>query len=165
MPEVFSLAAEVRTLVAFLAEQRAAWFQSQFFGARASSFLAPVFARTAFQAQVHGVTAAACRLHDEGIGLGRTHHLFRLPEVFEQGIASALTDRSFVEALKQRVATQEAALLRLEELAIAGSASDGALAMEGNLAEGAKQLLRSMAGLYLNAFQKGIKSYPFVRGG
>ena len=72
MHSTFSTAAEIRVLVGYLAEQHAAWFTSQFFGPRASAFLTPVFARTAFQAQCNGVTAAAARVHEDAIGTGRT---------------------------------------------------------------------------------------------
>lgn len=71
MSTVFQSAAEARVLVGYLAEQYAAWFSSQFFGPRASAFLVPVFARTAFQAQCHGATAAAASVHEDAIGIGR----------------------------------------------------------------------------------------------
>lgn len=39
---------------------------------RAPAFLTPVFARTAFRAQGNGVTAAAARVHEDAIGIGRS---------------------------------------------------------------------------------------------
>lgn len=163
MTTVFHLAAEVRVLVGYLAEQQAAWFSSQFFGPRASAFLGPVFARTAFQAQCNGVTAAAARVHEDAIGIGRTHHLFRLPEVLEQGVASTLSDATFVEHLRAELTSTDVALGRLEALATPGVAHEGAQVMTGDFVEGAEALLRALAGVYVDAFQKGIKAFPFVR--
>lgn len=163
MYNVFESAAETRVLVGYLAEQHASWFASQFFGQRASAFLAPIFARTAFLAQCNGVSAAAARLHDEAIGTGLTHHLFRLPEVLEQGVAAALAETTFVERLRQHLTAPDAALVRLEVLAASGVASEGAQVMVGEFVDGAEALLRALAGVYLDAFRKGIKSFPFVR--
>ncbi|NUA27440.1 BrxE family protein [Cupriavidus basilensis] len=163
MTNVFESAAEIRVLVGYLAEQHATWFSSQFFGPPASAFLAPVFTRTAFQAQCNGVTTAAARVHDEAIGVGRTHHLFRLPEVLEQGVAAALAETTFVEQLRQHLTAPDAALARLEVLSAPGAASEGAQVMAGEFVDGAEALLRDIAGVYLDAFRKGIKTFPFVR--
>ncbi|MBP6902890.1 MAG: BrxE family protein [Burkholderiaceae bacterium] len=163
MTTVFQTAAETRVLVGYLAEQHAAWFTSQFFGPRASAFLSPVFARTSFQAQCNGVTAAASRVHEEAIGIGRTHHLFRLPEVLEQGVATALAAPAFAEQVRPNLASPEAALGRLEALASPGVASEGAQVLTGDFADGAEALLQTLAGVYLDAFRKGIKTFPFVR--
>ncbi|MGF6296392.1 BrxE family protein [Paraburkholderia youngii] len=164
MTNIFESAAEIRILVGYLAEQHASWFGSQFFGPRASAFLSPVFARTAFQAQCNGVTTAAARVHDEAIGVGRTHHLFRLPEVLEQGVAAALVETEFVEQMRQHVTAPDAALARLEILSAPdGAASEGAQVMAGEFIDGAEALLGAIAGVYLDAFRKGIKAFPFVR--
>lgn len=163
MTTLFTQAAETRVLVGYLAEQHAAWFTSQFFGPRASAFLTPVFARTAFQAQCNGVTAAAARVHEDAIGTGRTHHLFRLPEVLEQGVATALFDTAFVQQLRTHLTSSEVALSRLEALATPGIASEGAQVLAGDFVDGAEALLQALAGVYLDAFRKGIKTFPFVR--
>lgn len=163
MINVFQIAAETRVLVGYLAEQHAAWFTSQFFGPRASAFLTPVFARTAFQAQCNGVTAAAACVHEDAIGTGRTHHLFRLPEVLEQGVATALFDTSFVEQVRTQLTSPEVALGRLEVLATPGIAREGAQVLAGDFVDGAEALLQALAGVYLDAFRKGIKTFPFVR--
>jgi len=163
MTKLFQTAAEIRVVVGYLAEQHAAWFSSQFFGPRASAFLTPVFARTAFQAQCNGVAAAAARVHEDAIGIGRTHHLFRLPEVMEQGVATALLDTAFVEQLRPQLASPEVALDRLGVLATPGIAVEGAQALTGDFVDGAEALLQALAGVYLDAFRKGIKTFPFVR--
>lgn len=163
MTTVFHSAAEIRVLVGYLAEQHATWFSSQFFGPRASAFLGPIFARTAFQAQCNGVTAAAARMHEDAIGIGRTHHLFRLPEVLEQGVATTLSDATFVAHLRAQLTSPDVTLGRLEALATPGVAHEGAQVMPGDFVEGAEALLRALAGVYVDAFQRGIKAFPFVR--
>lgn len=163
MRTIFQSAAEVRILVGYLAEQHAAWLGSQFFGPRASAFLAPVFARTAFQAQCNGVTAGAARLHDEVIGIGRTYHLFRMTEVLEQGVAIVLANPALAEQIEPHLKTPSTALSRLEALARPGSAIEGAQVIAGDFIEGGEALLKSLAGIYLDAFRKRIKTFPFVR--
>lgn len=163
MSSVIESATEIRVIVGYLAEQHANWFASQFFGTRSSAFLAPVFVRTAFQAQCNGVTMATARVHEEAIGVGRTHHLFRLPEVFEQGVANILADSNFAEKMKQHLARPEAAMSQLECLASPGIAIEGAQVVPGDFVDGVDELFGALAGVYLDAFRKGIKTFPFVR--
>lgn len=163
MSDIFHTAAEIRLLVGYLTEQQFSWINSQFFGDRAAAFLSPVFARTTFQAQCNGVTAANARQHDEVIGVGRTYHLFRLPEVLEQGVAAVLAQPEFVSAVKPHLATPDQALSRLKSIAISTATNEGAVLAPGNLSEDADTALRAMAGLYTDAFAKGFKTYPFVR--
>ncbi|WP_218509738.1 BrxE family protein [Variovorax sp. dw_308] len=163
MSDVFQRAAEIRVVIGYMAEQHAGWVTSQFFGARTGAFLVPVFARTTFQAQCHGVTAAVARLHDEFIGVGRTHHLFRLPEVFEQGIATALNDSAFASELQRQTESQATALARLRVLSTAGKAAEGAVVVAGHFDDDPTPLMQVLAGLYIDAFQRGIRTFPFVR--
>lgn len=154
--------AELRVLVGYLGEQSPAWWPSQFFSPNAASFLAPIFTRTMLLAQYHGVTAAAAKLHDEHIGVGRTLHLFRLPEVAEQSAASAFSDKSFGSAISRHLANRDAALARLEALGSPSSAAEGPVVI-GNIETDLNPSLESMAGLYLDAFRKGIKTFPYLR--
>jgi len=155
--------AELRMLVGFLGEQQPAWWTSQFFSPSASAFLSPVFTRSMPLAQYQGVTAAAARLHDEFIGIGgRTFHLFRLPEIYEQSAASALADQVFVEQLRPWITSKDEALARLAQLASAGTADEGPQNV-GDLDDDLPQTLKTMAGLYLDAFRKSIKTFPFLR--
>ena len=71
--------AGLRLAVGFLGEQeQAAWWPSVFLGRHAHAFLNPIFGSKTRIAQYHGITEAACRVHDESIGVGRVFHLFRL---------------------------------------------------------------------------------------
>ena len=64
--------ARLRLLVGYLGEQHQYhWWPSAFFTPSSMAFLAPMFGKTAFIAQYQGVKAAASRIHDEHIGLGK----------------------------------------------------------------------------------------------
>ena len=83
--------------------------------------------------------------------------------MLEQGVATALFDTAFVEQLRTHLTSTEVALSRLEALATPGIASEGAQVLSGDFVDGAEALLQALAGVYLDAFRKGIKTFPFVR--
>lgn len=155
--------AELRLVVGFLGEQQPTWWPSQFFSPTAVTFLGPVFARSTFLAQYQGVTAAAARKHEEHIGEGRTFHLFRLPEIYEQSAAGVFSDKAFESRVRTLVASRDQALDRLAELAGGPvSASEGPVVV-GDLTDELSDALESCAALYLDAFKKGIQCFPFLR--
>lgn len=154
--------AELRVLVGYLGEQAPAWWSSRFFGPQAAAFLAPVFARSRFLAQCQGVSAAAARLHDEFIGVGRALHLFRLPEVFEQAVASVLMDPQFEAQIEVHIASREQALARLQAIGRAARADEGPIVV-GDWNDALDEVLKTIAGLYHDAFSKGIKTFPYLR--
>lgn len=155
--------AELRVLVGYLGEQQPAWWPSQFFSPTAAAFLGPVFARSTLLAQYQGVTAAAARKHEEHIGEGKTFHLYRLPEVFEQSAAGVLSDKAFEARVRTLVASRDKALGRLAELAGGPvNASEGPVVI-GDLTDELSDALKSCAALYLDAISKGIQCFPFLR--
>ena len=155
---------ELRVLVGYLGEKgQANWWGCEFFSDTADAFLMPIFNRSLFLAQYQGATAAAARVHDEAIGVGRIFHLFRLPIGLEQASAEALNDTAFVQVLQTRLSNRELALTRLTELAEnAESASPGPLSL-GQMSQDLKAQLRRAAGLYFAAFTSGIQTFPYVR--
>ena len=89
----------LRLLVGFLGERsQFNWWPSAFFISSSSAFLSPIFTKTAFTAQYHGVKEAASRVHDEHIGVGKVYHLFRLPETVEQTLFGHLQDPGFIDS-------------------------------------------------------------------
>jgi hypothetical protein len=117
MNTIATTIAELRVLVGYLGEKgQANWWGSEFFGPTATAFLAPIFNRYLFLAQYQGATAAAAKIHDEAIGVGRIYHLFRLPIGLEQASADALNDAKFVQAVQARMTTRELVVARLAEL-------------------------------------------------
>lgn len=163
MSKTFETIAVLRVLVGYLGEQNPSWWPSQFFSPNANAFLGPVFARSTLLAQYQGVTAAAARRHEEHIGEGRTFHLFRLPEIYEQSAAGVFSDKAFESQIRTLVASRDQALGRLAELAGGPvSASEGPVVV-GDLTDGLSDALESCAALYLDAFKKGIQCFPFLR--
>lgn len=163
MSNTFETVAVLRVLVGYLGEQNPSWWPSQFFSPNANAFLGPVFARSTSLAQYQGVTAAAARKHEEHIGEGRTFHLFRLPEIFEQSAAGVFSDKAFESRVRTLVASRNQALDRLAELAGGPvSASEGPVVV-GDLTDELSDALESCAALYLDAFKKGIQCFPFLR--
>ena len=80
MNSISATISELRVLVSYLGEKgQANWWGSEFFSNTATAFLGPIFNRSLFLAQYQGATAAAAKVHDEAIGVGRIYHLFRLP--------------------------------------------------------------------------------------
>lgn len=155
---------ELRILVAYLGEKNHAnWWGSEFFSATATAFLAPIFNRSLFLAQYQGGTAAAAKVHDEAIGIGRIYHLFRLPIGLEQASADALNDATFVQTVQTKLVNRELALARLAELAEkAESASPGPVSL-GQMSQDLKAELQRAAGFYWAAFTSGIHTFPYVR--
>jgi len=156
--------AEMRILVGYIGEKgQANWWGCEFFSASADAFLAPIFNRSLFLAQYQGATAAAAKVHDEAIGVGRIYHLFRLPIGLEQASADALNDATFIQTVKARLANRELALTRLAELAgKAESASAGPVSL-GQMSQDLKAELQRAAGFYCAAFTSGIQTFPYIR--
>jgi hypothetical protein len=164
MNAVATTIAELRVLIGYLGEkEQANWWTSEFFSATASSFLAPIFNRSLFLAQYRGATAAAAKVHDEAIGVGRIYHLFRLPIGLEQASADALNDATFVQTLKCILVNRELTLARLAELAVKQEfASPGPISL-GQMSEDLRAELQRAAGFYCSAFTAGIQTFPYLR--
>lgn len=154
--------AELRLLVGYLGEQAPSWWTSKFFSSNAAAFLRPVFERSMPLAQYQGVTAAAARVHDEHIGVGRSFHLFRLPEIYEQSALGAFAEPSFTVGVQDWLADPDQALSQLEILARPMTASEGPVVL-GDFSEGLSDTLPALAGVYLDAFRKGIRTFPYLR--
>ena len=109
----------LRIAVGLLGEhEQSAWWPSSFLGRYAHAFLDPIFGSKTRMAQYHGVTEAACRVHDERIGVGRVFHRYRLPETIEQRISDAFREGSLPENVIRCFESTEAA-----ESVLAGLAS------------------------------------------
>ena len=110
MNAIATTIAELRVLIGYLGEKdQANWWGCEFFSATATAFLAPIFNRSLFLAQYQGATAAAAKVHDEAIGVGRIYHLFRLPTsrslvpTYEEQRRSSLKTRTFDSSTRSRI--------------------------------------------------------------
>jgi hypothetical protein len=153
----------LRLAVGLLGEkEQSPWWPSTFLGQHAPAFLGPVFGSKRRMAQYHGVTEAACRAHDEKIGVGRVFHLYRLPEAIEQRISDAFREGTLPEDVTRCFESTEAA-----ESMLAGLAKGLAAVKPGPVRLGGADMINSpdgvalLAATYRAAFQTRIKCYPY----
>jgi uncharacterized RmlC-like cupin family protein len=155
--------ARLRLLVGFLGERsQFNWWPSAFFTPSSSAFLVPIFTKTAFMAQYHGVKEAASRVHDEHIGVGKVYHLFRLPEHVEQTLVTHLRDQTFVDSVRPHLEVQAQALEGLAALATSQNTSQEGPVLIGAVDEllGGKTL-GLLAHHYRSAFAGNTQVYPY----
>lgn len=155
---------ELRVLVGCLGEKgQANWWGSEFFSPTAGAFLAPIFTRSIFLAQYNGVTAAAAKVHDEVIGVGRTLHLFRLPIELEQSCQEVANDPAFATRVQPHLENHQKALSRLAEFATAGQEVSPGPVLLGLVGDDISADLGRAAAVYGAAFQLRVQSFPYLR--
>ena len=159
--EIFDL----RVAVSYLGEKsQFNWWQSDFFSATAVSFLNPVFPRTRFLVQGEGSSAAARRLHDERIGLGRVFHLFRLPEDFEQAFHQRLLEPSAEGELSERLSNKDTALNYLESTYGDSESETVGPVLLGDISERTfDEVVGLIAQAYIAGFRKGTPVLPYLK--
>jgi hypothetical protein len=153
----------LRLAVGLLGEhEQGAWWPSMFLGRHAHAFLSPIFGGKTLMAQYHGVTEAACRVHDESIGVGRVFHLFRLRESIEQRVFDALQEGGVPEGVTRCFESTE-----LAKSFLAGLTNGPAEVKPGPVRLGDAEMINAPGGLaviaatYRAAFEAGIKCYPY----
>ena len=155
---------ELRALVGSLGEKwQANWSGSDFFSLTAGAFLSPIFTRSVFLAQYNGVTAAAAKVHDEVIGVGRTIHLFRLPIELEQSCQEVANDKAFVARVQAHLGDRQQALNRLAELATPAQTASPGPSLLGLVGDDITADLARAAGVYVAAFQQQVQSFPYLK--
>lgn len=155
--------ARLRLLVGYLGEQHQYnWWPSAFLTPSSMAFLAPIFSKTAFMAQYQGVKAAASRVHDEHIGLGKVYHLFRLPERLEQMLYQHLQDQASVDSLRVALHDTDQALACLATWADSHPVSAEGPVLVGHIAELVHgQTVGRLAQHYWSAFTRNTHVYPY----
>jgi hypothetical protein len=158
---------QIRVLVGYLGEkEQHGWWTSSFFSSASEAFLSPIFPRTKFLARCVGVKSSATLIHDERIGVGRVHHLFRLPEHIEQRLHDAYLNEEIVSELKKFTEKPDLALDALLEMG--GDSKD---AGEGPVLISDAQELASdsrwadVALHYHRAFSGGYQTFPYFTEG
>jgi hypothetical protein len=157
--------AMIRVIVGYLGErEQYAWWQSSFFSPHSSSFLQPVFSRTADLARSNGVTQAASLVHDDRIGIGRVYHLFRLPEDMEQSLHRACHTPTLWAKLTPSLASREHALQHLDDLAqgaVNGNDNAGPVHVGSPAEMRQADAWSTVAAHYLAAFQSNAQIFPY----
>lgn len=161
----FNLIAELRLVVGYLGEKNQSnWWGSDFIGLSSEGFLAPVFPRTAMLARYQGVSEAAMLLHDEHIGVGANFHLFRLPDAVERATVKEVLSIDSKELMNSVLKSNQAALSRLNEIAIAETGKVEGPVVVGNYSDTTLEgMLRQSASYYLRAFEQDYKCFPYMR--
>lgn len=155
---------ELRILVGSLGEKgRGDWWSSDFFSSTASAFLAPIFKRSVFLAQYNGVTAAAAKVHDEVIGVGRTLHLFRLPIELEQSCQEVANSPDFASRVQSHLSDRQLTLDRLTEIANIAELPNRGPVLLGLVGDDIATDLIRAASIYAAAFKQQIQAFPYLR--
>ena len=156
---------ESRLLVGFLGEKKQDdWWDCQFMSQPSTTFLAPVFPNTILQAQYNGLCHAASKVHDERIGKGRHYHLYRLPDSTEKALLKCLRDKEFCEQISKYTFGRDSAIGRISELAKDHTDPAEGPVIVGDFTDAKMDiLLRLSLAHYIDAFQKGYKTFPYMR--
>ena len=158
----------LRYAVGFLGEKaQYNWWGSSFLTSSTKKMLAFTFPRTAYVAQYEALNSAAARKHDDSIGLGKSYHLFRLPEYIEKNLVTELKSTEDSNYFESKIPNKEAALDTLVDLAVTASVSgEGAVYVGSMTDDDMDSLLAKVSSAYLQAFNEGKKAFPyFQRGG
>jgi len=152
----------LRLTVGFLGERaQYSWWSTSFFDSSAHLFLEPVFSRTSRLAQYHGILEAARRQHDEYLSVG-CYHLFRLPEEVEHALHEMMQTDESGDFARLALQTKDAALDLLRTTAAGYSSTSDGPVLVGTVDEiGAPKALRLTAGVYLSAFIRDAKAFPY----
>jgi len=157
---------ELRLAVGYLGERaQFAWWSTAFFEAASKQFLEPVFAKTAFGAQYHGVVEAARRVHDERLSVG-SFHLFRLPEELEQDLFAELKRVAEAAVTSLAPSSKEEAFETLRDVSGPpdGEHTEGPILVGGMHQLFEREAISKIAGSYLHAFMTGTKAFPYFDG-
>jgi len=158
---------ELRVIVGFLGERsQLDWWGSNFLGNSSAAFLMHPYPRTTLLAQYHGVCEAALLVHDEYIGVGKSYHLYRLPDSIERDIANSIQDQSLSEKLSLSIKSTESAMTALQTLADSTQEnSEGPVSIGTFDDESLASLITTMAAHYFQALSGNYKCFPYMREG
>jgi hypothetical protein len=156
---------KIRVVASFLGEKsQFNWWNSDFFGASAPSFLNPIFPRTRFLAQAEGSSAAARKLHDDRIGVGLVFHLFRLPEDFELSFHQRLQEVDVTAKLSEFLSDKDSALKFMESEYGKPKSDVVGPVLVGEINQiTSKSVVESIAQAYLSGFQRETPVFPYLK--
>jgi hypothetical protein len=152
----------LRLTVGFLGERaQYSWWSTSLFDSSAHLFLEPAFSRTSKLAQYHGIVEAARRQHDEHLSVG-CYHLFRLPEEIEHALHDMMQTDERGDLARLALETKDAALEILKTTAAGYSSTSDGPVLVGTVDEiGTPKAIRMTAGVYLSAFMREKKAFPY----
>lgn len=154
----------LRWVVAYLGEKdQRGWWDTSFLNENGRYYLAINYPRTAKSAALHSATVAARRLHDERIGRGRVHHLFRMPLEWEEDLQAEVRK---ADDWLPSVDSEADALAVLGDLAAPRTngeeyAAVGPVQLRDSAALD-EPLVQAMAAYYLSAFESKNQTFPYL---
>lgn len=157
----------LRIVVGYLGEEsQFGWWKSSFFSGTSESFLTPVFPRTRFLAQAEGVKAAACKLHDDRIGVGKVFHLFRLPEELEQSFHRQLYNAENCNEFVQHVSSKATAMEFLRDHFDGKTEGSIGPVSVGDIQQASDiETVKAIGLHYLHGFNADTPVFPFLKEG
>jgi hypothetical protein len=158
--------AALRFTVGFLGEKpQHNWWSSNFLNASTKKMLEFTFPRTANIAQYEAVSAAAAKVHDKSIGIGKSFHLFRLPEFLEKSLLDEIRSATENNKFEAVISSKEVALATLNDLAASASLSGEGPINIGQVNDSQwEQSISQIASAYLQAFNANQKAFPYFQG-
>jgi hypothetical protein len=155
----------LRLIVGYLGEkQQFNWWPSDFLNATTKKIFEFTFPRTASLAQYEAVSAASAKVHDGSIGIGKSFHLFRLPEFIEKSLLKEIQSADSAE-LEGLIVSKDVALRGLTDLAASASLSGEGPINIGQVTDSSwEKSISKLAAAYLQAFNSNSKAYPYFQG-
>lgn len=164
------LIARTRVLIGYLGESNQFnWWGSSFYTPSSIAYLSPIYPRTVFSAQYNGVCEASRKIHDEHIGVGRSYHLYRLPDTIERQIFQSIQQKQIENTLSMMVQNTESAMNALNDLLEETDNFEKVDRNEGPINVGyyshksLESNLLKMIAHYLDALKNDYKCYPYLR--
>jgi len=154
----------LRVIVGALGEKQSpVWWSTAFLNQTSGMFLNHIFTKTYLFAQYQGVKEAACRVHDEFIGVGKVYHLFRLPEEMEYEVQNnALSQLGALNEAFGNLDDSPAIFAALRRLAADKKTAVEGPVRVGKISDLAKTAaIENLARNYLGAFSENRKVYPY----
>jgi len=153
----------LRLLIGFLGEKNQyGWWASSFLSSESVAFLSPVFSRSCLLSRVRGVTAAACDIHDQRIGVGDVFHLFRLPEDIEVRLQKLYSSDKLNIDVDEILHSRENALAHLDQMSQNIESSEvGPVLLADKSSVRDSHIWSLNAAHYLSGFKHSSEIYPY----
>jgi hypothetical protein len=154
----------LRCTVGFLGEKdQFNWWSSSFLNESTKKMLAFTFPRSTHIAQYEGVSAAAAKIHDESIGVGKSFHIFRLPEFLEQNLWNDIQSKVLQDEIDTITGSKEKALESLVKLAGKSKTKGEGPVNIGEISNDEwEESISKIASAYLKAFNANQRAYPYL---
>lgn len=155
----------LRFVVGYLGEKdQYNWWSSSFLNVSTKKMLEFTFPRTANIAQYEAVSAAAAKVHDASIGIGKSFHLFRLPEFFEKSLLVEFQTGTKNNNFESFITSKDRALATLTDLAGSSRLSGIGPVNIGQINNSRwSQSISEISSVYLQAFQGNDKAFPYFQ--